>query len=176
MTARERQDLARLVRQRAKVEKAGAAQRRAEIMADFEQQLASIYTPDDDAAWKAMHEAAEQATTEANAAIAERCAELGIPKQFRPSISTYWYGRGENALKDRRAELRRVAVTRLDALEKAARTEIERASVEAQTALVADGLTTEKARTFLEALPSIGALMPALDVSEIRGLLGNGGR
>jgi hypothetical protein len=175
MTRGERTDLARLVRQRAKVEKAGAAQRRAEILADFERQLASIYTPDDDAAFAELHAAAAEAVEDAKAKLRERCDELGIPARFAPSLKLHWYGRGENALKDRRTELRRVAVTRLDAMEKAAKTDIERASVDAQTRLVADGLTTETARSFLAELPSIGELMPTLDASAVAGVLGNGG-
>lgn len=171
MTKGERQELARLVRRRARVETAAGVQRRADILADFERRLASIYTPDDDAAFRDLHAAAGEAVEDAKAKLAERCRELGIPERFAPSISLAWYGRGENALSERRAELRRVATTRLDALEKAARTEIERRCVELETRLVADALSTQEARDFLAALPSIAELMPSLDAAEIRALL-----
>lgn len=174
MTKGERNDLQRLVRQRAKVEKAAAAQRKAEILADFERQLATIYTPDDDAAFRELHDFADAALKDADRRLGERCKELGIPDRFRPRINLHWYGRGENGLKDRRAELRKVAVTRLDAMEKAAKTEIERASVEAQTQLVAGGLTTDAAKGFLDALPAVGDLMSTLDVGEVQSLLRNG--
>ena len=62
-----------------------------------------------------------------------------------------------------------MAKTRLDAMEKAAQTEIERASVEAQTQLIADGLTSDAAKDFLEALPSATALMPELDATALLG-------
>jgi hypothetical protein len=44
MSKSEREDLQRLVRHREKVLKTAASQRSAELIADFEQQLASIYS------------------------------------------------------------------------------------------------------------------------------------
>ena len=167
MTRTERNDLARLVRQRARLERPGAVQRKAELLADFERQIASIYAYDDDETWKAASEAAQEEVEAANARVAARCQELGIPKEFAPGLDLRWYGRGQNAVASRRAEFRKVAKTRLDAMEKAARTEIERASVEAQTRLIADGLTTEAAKAFLESLPSVESLMPELDATTI---------
>ena len=133
MTRRERDDLAKLIRQRAKVEKAGLTQRRAEMMAEFERQISAIYHWDDDAVWAEANAAAEKAVKDARAVIAERCRNLGIPQEFAPTIGFAWYGRGENAVGQRRTELRRSAKARVDAMEAAAKTEIERASVDAQT-------------------------------------------
>jgi hypothetical protein len=171
MTRAERTALARLVRAREKVAKSATSQRRAELAADFEAQLARIYSPNDDATMKEIHEAARAAEQHAAAALAQRCAELGIPKRFAPTITMNWWGRGENFLAARRAELRKVATSRLDAMEKTARTEIERASVEVQTALVSDGLTTAAARDFLGAMPTAEALMPSFTAREIAGIL-----
>lgn len=171
MTKGERQELRQLVRRRAKVEKTAAAERRAALLADFERQSASIYTPDDDAAFRELHAAAGRAVKDANAKLAVHCRELGIPERFAPSIHMAWYGRGENALSERRAELRRVVTARLDALEKAAKAEIERKCVELETRLVADALSTQEARDFFTALPSIEELMPSLNPSEIQALL-----
>jgi hypothetical protein len=58
-------------------------------------------------------------------AIDEECERLGIPKQFRPGIAIGWRSHGENAVRERRVELRRVAQTRIAAIEKSARQEIE---------------------------------------------------
>ena len=169
MTHREREDLAKLVRQRARLERAGAAQRKAELLADVERQLAAIYTYDDDETWKAAAEAAKAAVEAAQTKVAERCQELGIPKEFAPSLSVDWYGRGQNAVASRRAEIRKVAKTRLDAMEKAAQTEIERASVDALTRLIADGLASEAAKDFLDALPTANTLMPQIDATALLG-------
>ena len=167
MTAAERRDLCSLIRQRARLMKAQVAQRGNELMADFEAQLSSIFSYDDDETWKAAHAAAEKAAQEAKVVIAERCRELGIPKQFAPSLSLEWYHRGQNASKDRRAELRNAAKARIAALEAAAKTEIETISVNGQTELVADGLTSEAAKLFLEQMPAPAALMPLLEIGQV---------
>src|SRR5688572_20805225 len=106
MTKGERTELAKLVRQRAKVAKDQAAQRAAELRADFEQQLAAIYKPEDDPIWKQLHARALDVVVEAKEQLAERCRELGIPKSFAPDLNLHWFGRGENAVAQRRSELR----------------------------------------------------------------------
>ena len=73
---------------------------------------------------------------------------------------------GENAVNDRRAELRRMATTRVAAMEKVVRTNIENLSVEAQTELIAGGPTSSNAKEFLAQLPSAKALMPQLYATE----------
>lgn len=175
MTGKERTELAKLCRQRERVAKTMAAQRASELLADFERQLATEYSWDQEETWAEARMIAEEATHGANAMIAERCGELGIPAEFAPGLSSSWYGRGENQTAQRRAELRRVAQTSIDALTKAARTEIESVSLRTQTALLAGGLTTEDARAFLESMPSAESLMPRLAVAEVkRALLGPG--
>jgi hypothetical protein len=111
--------------------------------------------------------AAQEAVEAANRFIKRVCREEGVPQEFAPSLNTYWLSRGENAFKERRAELRRVAESRVKSLELAARTEIERRSVEAQTAILAGGLADGVARQMLDSLPSVDDLMPALTVSEL---------
>jgi hypothetical protein len=170
MTKRERDELASLVRRREKVAKTSASQRSAELLADFEQQMATIYSAEDEA-WKDVTAGARQLVAEADAEIARRCHELGIPEDLRPRLQLDWYGGGQNAFKERRAELRRVAQSRVAALEKQARADIERASVEVQTQLLAGGLETEAARTFLAAMPTIEALMPPLDATALNAAL-----
>jgi hypothetical protein len=54
----EREDLQRLIRQRERVLKSATKQRSAELIADFENQMGSEFSFDDDAVWaKAMREA-----------------------------------------------------------------------------------------------------------------------
>ena len=109
MTKGEREDLQRLIRQREKVLKSAAKQRSSELLADFENQLGSIYSFDDDAIWKEAERIAKQEVEKANAKIAARAAELGIPKDFAPSVGSVWIERGANMVKARRNELRRMA-------------------------------------------------------------------
>lgn len=176
MTAAERNDLRSLIRQRARLMKTEVKQRRLELMSDFERQLSAVFSYDQDKIWKGAAALAEQAVKDAQAVIAERCRDLGIPKEFAPGLHLEWYRRGANAVKDRRAELRIAAKARLDALEATAKTEIERISVNGQTDLIADGLTSEAAKLFLEQMPSAETLMPLLELTQVQGLLEHGER
>ena len=160
MTKVERTDLARLIRRRAKLARDAATQRAAEVLADFERQIGTVYSYDEDEVWKAATEAAEEAVRDAQKVIAERCDELGIPPEFRPGVNFGWYGRGQNAAKDRRSELRKMATTQIAAAEKAARTKIEHYAVESETALIAEGLTSDAAKEFLTKMPAVETLMP----------------
>jgi hypothetical protein len=175
MTNRERTDLISLCKQRARVAKQMAGHRAAELMADFEARLATEYAWDDDETWAEAHRITDDAIADANAMITQRCRDLGIPKRFAPSIDGFWRGRGENASKQRREELRRVARTRIDAMTKGAQTQIDRAALEVQTYLVSEGLESAAARQFLESgMPTVESLMPSLAVPEVEKLLGPG--
>ncbi len=172
MTRAERTDLGALIRRREKLLKTAAKQRAAELLANFEKQISTIFSYDDDETWKAAFASAEKAVGDAKAVIAEQCRKLGIPPEFAPDLSLGWYGRGENAMSQRRTELRRVAKTEIDALEARAKTEIERVSVEQQTALISDGLTSVAAQAFLEQMPTAENLMPMLDIDQIKAVSG----
>jgi hypothetical protein len=170
MTRGEREDLQRLVRQREKVLKSAAKQRSKELLADFESQIAAEYRFDDDAVWAAAAKAAEIEIGKAQQRVSARCQELGIPKQFAPSLHLSWSHRGYgNSLAERRAELRRSAQAQIAGMEQAAVVNIELASVEAQTQITVAGLTSEAARGFLSELPSVESLMPALSYRAVAG-------
>ena len=172
MTSSERQSLLVLLRQRERVAKADAAEYAATLMADFEAKLAAVYAPEDHPIWAQMHEAVDKAVAEANVKIAEVCRELGVPKKFAPGIRAGWYGRGESAAKERRAELRRVATAEVAARIKRAQAAIARQSVEAQERIITAGLTSEAARALLAEMPTPQQLLPALDVKAIEQLAG----
>ena len=65
MTRTERTELGRLIRQRERVMKTAAAQRAAELRADFERQLAAEYQFDDDEVWKAATIAVKEVVRDA---------------------------------------------------------------------------------------------------------------
>ena len=170
MTRNEREDLQRLVRQREKLQKSAAKLRSAKLLADFENQMGAIYQPEDDPVWQEAERIAQEASDKANSAIAKRCAELGIVKQFAPSLTCDWHHRGDwSANSKRRTELRKMATTRIAAIEQKALVTIEASSVEAQTQLCIAGLTSEAARAFVAALPTVESLMPALSFEAIAG-------
>ena len=121
MTATERQSLLQVVRLRAKVAKSDATAYSAKLRADFEQQLDTKYSFDQDAVWKEIASLMEATADEAKAKVAKRCHELGIPDWAAPSLDWYWRSRGENASKERRTELRRLAHVQIEAIEKEAK-------------------------------------------------------
>jgi len=79
---------------------------------------------------------------------------------------TGWAQAGENASKERRADLRRMAALELDAMGKAAKQGIDAAELETITAIVAVGMGSE-ARELLAAMPTVEELIPALDVQAL---------
>lgn len=168
MTKAEREDLIRLVKQREKVAKTAAEQRSAAMLAEFEQQVSAKHDFNTNDVWKAATEAAIAAAKKANEEIMAEADRLGIPKEFQPKLQYNWARRGENEYNERRTELRRVAKAEIDALEKVARVQIESSSVQAQTEIIANGLSSEAAIAFLNKLPAIESMMPALDVSAIQ--------
>ena len=169
MTKAERLDLAKLARLNERVARSAVDERAAELKAQAEALLSTTFRVDDDA-WAEATAAAEAAVRQADDTVAERCRQLGIPVEFRPTLRLGWYGRGENAFAERRAELRATVRARIDASAKSAKHRIAAASAEVQTNLLADGLTTEAAQAFLSSMPTPEQLMPALDEVELKAL------
>jgi len=176
MTKGEREDLIRLIKQRERVAKTAAEQRSAAMLADFEREVSACHSFATNEVWQASVDAALAAAREASKKIEAECDKLGIPKEFQPSINFSWAQRGENAYEGRRAELRRVAKSEIDAIEKVARVQIETASVQAQTEVIANGLTSEAALTFLNNMPAIETMMPALDIASVQAKLADRAR
>src|SRR5262249_22382298 len=148
--------------QREKVLKSAASLRSAELLADFEGQMGQAYDFDEDEVWEQAIKAAEAVVAEAQRKVHMRCRELKIPDRFAPKLEVGWYGRGENALVGRRKELRRMAETRIAAIEQKAVVDIELSCLKAQEQLAVAGLTSDAAQRFVDALPSIEVLMPKL--------------
>jgi cell fate regulator YaaT (PSP1 superfamily) len=179
ITRAERNDLMALARRREKVAKTQVEARSAELLADFERQMASVYTFDDDETWQKAMDDATKALQEADETIKERCKELGIPMEYRPGVGINWHGRGQNEVIRRQAELRRVAKSRIKELAESAKHRIEAASVDVQEQLMVTGLN-QAAREALAGMPTPEQLMPVLDVIELENAvsqprLGRGG-
>lgn len=171
MTKAERDDLIRLVKQRERVAKTAATQRSAAMLARFEQEISALHEFDSNDVWKAATDAAIDAAKKANEQVMAEADKLGIPKEFQPKLAFQWQRRGENEYRSRRDELRRVAKAEIDAMEKVAFVQIETQSVAAQTEVIKNGLRSFDAIEFLNTLPAIESMMPALDVSAIQAKL-----
>ncbi len=166
MTKAERDELAKLLRARAKVAKDRIDQRKSELLAQAEEQLSALY-PAHDARWRDLAREAEHGVTELDAQLAARCQALGIAPEFRPHLACYWHTRGENAATARRSELRKVAAARVAALATSARVAIETAALDGLTQLAGGALESDEARAFLAAMPSVTQLMPALELPSL---------
>ena len=166
MTKAERTELERIIKGRRRVATRRVEQRKADLLADAEQRLAAEYKFDDEA-WADVTKAADEAVKDADAIVAAKCRERGIPPEFRPSLHIEWHRRGENLCRYRRTELRKVAQTRIDSMARGALLEIETSTLDGLTQLATGALESHEARQFLEAMPSVEALMPAIDVAEL---------
>jgi hypothetical protein len=170
MSQSECENLQRLIRQREKVLKSAAQQRSAELLADFENQMGQEYAFDQDEVWKKAVETVKPLVAKARAQITNRCRELGIPDQFAPSVNLSWSARGYgNSIEKRKRELRTMATTRIEAIERKAVTEIEMSCLGAREQIALAGLTSDAARLFIEKLPGIETLMPRLSFAEVAG-------
>jgi hypothetical protein len=166
MKKTERAELASVVRMRARVARADIDANKAKLLADFEEQIATKYAADDER-WAQATAAAKRALAEAEKEVQRVCDQAGVPREFRPSMHMWWSSRGENASSERRAELRRVASSRLDAQTRRAKIEVDRAEASLRGELAAAALTSEQAKAWLERLPSVDELMPRLRLPEV---------
>lgn len=170
LTRAERTDLQRVARMRAKVARNGIDAAKAHRLAELERELQALYKVDHEA-WAELTSQIVQDVARVDAEVAKRCEALGIRPEFRPMLYAGWAQAGENASKERRAELRRLAALELDAMGKAAKQRIDAAELETVTAIVAVGMTSE-ARELLEAMPTVEALIPSLDVAALESKAG----
>ncbi len=166
MTSRDRDHLAKIVKARARVAKSSVAQRRAQLLADFEEQISAVYDSRDQA-WADVVAEAMAKVAEVDAFIAQRCRERGIAEELRPRMASGFIPRGQNGNASRRVELRKLAERRIDSASQAAKLEIDRADCEVQVELLTGALSTESARRFLERIPTAERLMPALQLGEL---------
>lgn len=166
MTVGERSELTKWVRMRSKVRKSDVMARTTTLLARFEAQLASRYD-EYDSHWREIAQEAEEKVKQLDSELAKRCQALGIPVQFRPSLELSWYGRGENADKQRRQELRAVAESELEAQATQAKSRIEHDELDLITEIVQEGLGSERAKAFFESLPPVEELVPELTLNAV---------
>lgn len=166
LTRAERQDLLRVARMRAKHSRTMLDARKAELLADLEEQLSARF-PVNDPRWEDVTREAEQAVAAANDRIEEVCQQVGVPLEFAPHLGLDWYHRGQNASAQRRAELRALGSRKIDASAKAAKSEIDHVELRASEAILADGLASTDARAFLDRIPEPAQLMTPVTLEDV---------
>jgi hypothetical protein len=168
LSASERSDLSKLIRQRERVAKSEVKSRRARLKADAEMEMNSIFEAED-ALWNDLVVLAQEGMRKINQQLAARAREVGIPKAMGyPKLELGWRtADSQYGDRGRRGEIRRMIDSRLGDMEASAVAAIEQRSLGAQTAILAGGLTSDVARAVLASLPSVEALMPALDLATL---------
>ena len=167
MTKAERDQLIRLVRNRAKQAEREAEMREKVLLAEVQDQMTAEFQANDEL-WAEAVAIAKEAAERANAQIAARCAELGISAKDAPALGLTWRPRSpEYVDKSRRAELHKLAVTRLQAMTKAAKTEIQSKAIEVEGSLILGGLESDEARALFAAMPTAEEFMPALGLDDL---------
>jgi hypothetical protein len=168
ITRAEQENLLRIARLRRDGAIADTKCRIAEAVADHEMRMAAEFSYDQREIWVELMHTAKARVSELDSQLAEDCRRLGIPEAFRPSIDLYWSGRGENASSARRAELRRVMVTRLAAMERAALETIDAGYRQHATAILSATITSSEALALLDAMPTIEQLLPEIDYDAVK--------
>jgi hypothetical protein len=166
MSKGERDELIKITRERGRVAKARVEAVKAELIADVEKKLSEQFSYRDEM-WSEGVKIAEQAVADANAQIARVCDQRGVPKEFRPSVDLGWSARGANADPRRRAELRKLADARIDAIGKQAKLTIEAEIADTVANLLAGGLTSAAAQEYLAKMPDPRSLMPPIEVADL---------
>jgi hypothetical protein len=87
ITKAEAAELQKLINRRERVLKKVAGARSAELLTDFEQQMAAIYKFDDREVWAEATRRGTAAVDQANDRIAAECAKLGIPANLPRALS-----------------------------------------------------------------------------------------
>lgn len=167
MNRSDRDDLIRLSKAYARQAKAEALQREKVLLAEVEDLMAAEFEARDEM-WAEATAIAEEAARKANELIVACCADLGIPAKHAPQLHLGWQGRSSEFLvPSRRAELRKLAQSKLTALTATARTIIDGKQLETETALIAGSLESDEARAFLAAMPTVEQLMPSLSLDDL---------
>jgi hypothetical protein len=167
MTKADRDALIRIAKARARQARQEADQRAKVLLAEVEDLMAAEFEARDEM-WADAVTIAEEAALKANEQIVARCAELGIPAKHAPKLQMAWSARSSSFRDpDRRGELRKVAQSRVNALTATAKTMVDAKVLETEERLVLGGLETGEAKAFIESMPTVEQLMPALSLDDL---------
>jgi hypothetical protein len=162
----ERKQLEQVLKRREREADEAAAEVKAERLANFEEELATIFSAEDET-FRDLVVYVEELVAKANAEVDRRCDELGIRRAFRPRLRVGWFGRGENADKERRAELRKAAGARAESDMLKAKKQIRHTFTDALEMLAIGALNSDEARAFLAQAPRPEVLMPPVRLADL---------
>lgn len=164
----ERTELRSVVRQQFKVLRSEVEQRRLELLATVDQQVAERFQEEDEA-WRGVMHVAQEAVNEANRRINDALYEAGYEvkgSSERSFIQCYGLTRPTSVASSKQ-ELRHVAASRIAADVKGALLRLDRQEADLLRELAVGALDSEAARAFLANIPTVGELVPAARLNEL---------
>ena len=167
ITKAERTELRSVVRGQFKVLRSELEQRKAELLADVEGEIVQRFAADDQewaVAMHKVHEAILQANRDINSALYDHgFAEKGSTE--RNWVSMF---QAPKQPQEKRGDLRQIAHRNIEADMKAALLRLERQEADLLLRTLAVGaIESEEARMFLEAIPTVGELVPVARLAEL---------
>jgi hypothetical protein len=167
MTKAERDQLIKVTKLRAKQAEREAEARGKILLAEVQDLLTAEFSAND-RLWADAVAIAKQACDKANAQIQARCLELGIPADDAPQLELGWHARSSKyESPQRRAEVRKLAETRIAALVKDGKAGAQGNSLKIEEHLILGGLRSDEARALFDAMPTVEELMPALQLEDL---------
>lgn len=170
ITKGERTELRSVVKNQFKVLRSEVEQREAELLAEFETQLNEKFAKEDKA-WNDAMFLAQEATREANRAANDAFRKVmnvaeGYDFQF-VSLNTHRLYKADAE----RTPLRQEARAQINAKVRAARLQLDRQEADLLKNLSVGALESEEAYAFLNAIPTVGELVPAARLEELEAKL-----
>lgn len=169
ITKAERTELKSVVRQQMRVLRAEIEQRRAELHADIEQQITDRFA-DEDRTWANVQHEVHEAVLEANRRINDALRDNGY--EVRGATERMWVTEPTmRQPREKRVELRGQAVKAVEAQVKAALLSLERQEADLLRSLAVGAIESSEAHEFLNAIPTVGELVPAARIAELEASL-----
>jgi hypothetical protein len=167
MTKADRDALIRIAKNRAKQAEREAETREKLLLAELETEFLAEFSREDEL-WAEAVKLAEQEVDKANTRIRAVLTELGVPERHQAKMAVRFIPRSlEYADRDRRTELRKLAVTRLAALTKMAKTAIRERADQIEETLIIGGLDSDEAKAVVTQMPTVTELMPNLHLDDL---------
>ena len=163
ITKTERNELKAVVRQQMKVLRAEVEQRKAELLADVDEQIVARFSEDDqkwaDAAHLA-HEAVMEANRKVNDAYRELTGDRHVERMYVQATVPQKPAR-------ERIVLRKAAESRIEEQVAGALLKLQRQEADLIRTLAVGALESEEARAFLDSIPTVSELVPAARLAEL---------
>ena len=165
MSKTERTELRSIVKQQFRVLLAEVDQRRAELLASVEEEIAQRFAAADQT-WSAFEHKVHEITMAANRQFNDALYEFGYEE--RSGSEKQWVRAPSMTQPNgERIEMRRLAQARIEAQIRDARVTLNRQEADLLRDLAVGALESDAAREFLAAIPSVGELVPAARLREL---------